>query len=161
MFADELRSEVDNLTLLMPRKADSPLAWDALALMEEDLKRGSKSTPVGTWAKHAIEYDPNADMHFDLVKFVSWRQQAAPDDIEQNELWSDFLPTQVSWGNGGRAGLTSDSLLAPQFSARHGPVARTGYANASCSRNQAATAARRLSFSVGGCLTGDVAPRVF
>lgn len=81
---------LDAMQLLLPGRSDAPLAWEALVLAER--ATGEKTKP--RWQAQAMEYSSTRDMRFDTLHVAGWRQEAS-DHIDQNDLWSDFLPSQV------------------------------------------------------------------
>lgn len=115
----DARLPTGELVPLVPRRTDVPLAWDALALLDDDA--GERRPPL---LSRTIEYDPARGVHCDRLHVVGWRQEAAPADPDQNDLWSDFLPSQVDGtvsrinavvaGAGWRY-VTSDAHAIPPF----------------------------------------------
>ena len=99
---DHFREQLSKLTLIVPRQRDVPLVRHALRLVEEQ-------TGMDALSERAFEYNPDVGAHAETLHVIGWRQEAAPDDPDQNDLWSDFLPTQVrgvggwGWIGGGEA----------------------------------------------------------
>ncbi len=72
-------------TLLMPSRGTSPHLWEALELAQ--------------YAGPTVAYEPGPHVryHFATLHRVQWAQPVpAAVDPEQNDLWSDYLPSRVA-----------------------------------------------------------------
>ena len=87
-----------DLVLIVPRQKDVPIVRHALELVGE-------YHGIADLAQRAYEYDPAMGVRADFMHVISWRQEAVKDDPDQNDLWSDFLPTQVRKENSSVIGL--------------------------------------------------------
>eukprot|EP00049_Salpingoeca_infusionum_P015049 m.288289 g.288289 ORF g.288289 m.288289 type:complete len:786 (-) comp15800_c1_seq1:469-2826(-) len=75
--------------LVLPPKSSVPAVWDLLELMSQHDEK------LTGWQDRALEYDAAASYRFKTLSLVSFTQPNK-DDVDQNDLWSAYLPSKAS-----------------------------------------------------------------